>query len=69
MLIDNIVHQFIELSNKKERLPRIPSTKFNNFISDFLEAKKGNRSAAITAWEQLKEINIPKTFEAWANLK
>ncbi len=65
----DIVHQFIELSNKKERLPRIPSTKFNNFISDFLEAKKGNRSAAITAWEQLKEINIPKTFEAWANLK
>lgn len=65
----DIVHQFIELSNKKERLPRIPSTKFNNFISDFLEAKKGSRSEAITAWEQLKETNIPKTFEAWKKLK
>jgi len=65
----DIVHQFIELSNKKERLPRIPSTKFNNFISDFLEAKKGSRSEAITAWERLKETSIPKTFEAWEKLK
>lgn len=62
----DIIHQFIELSNKKERLPRIPSTKFNNFISDFLEAKEGSRAEAIIAWEQLKETNIPKTFEAWA---
>lgn len=65
----DIVHQFIELSNKKERLPRIPSTKFNNFISDFLEAKKGSRSDAITAWEQLKKTSIPKTFESWEKLK
>ena len=53
----DIVHQFIELSNKKERLPRIPSTKFNNFISDFLEANKGSRAEAIIAWEELKETN------------
>ena len=65
----DIVHQFIGLSNKKERLPRIPSTKFNNFISDFLEAQKGSRAEAIIAWEQLKETNIPKTFEAWAKQK
>ncbi|MEP2653417.1 MAG: hypothetical protein ABJH06_15655 [Paraglaciecola sp.] len=61
----DIVHQFMELSNKKERLPRIPSTKFNNFIADFLAANKGERSDAIIAWEQLKTMNIPKTFEAW----
>ena len=61
----DIVHQFIELSNKAEKLPRIPSTKFNNFITDFLAANMGNRHDALIAWEQLKSINIPKTFEAW----
>lgn len=64
----DIVHQFIELSNKKERLPRIPSTKFNNFITDFLAANKGERSDAIKAWELLKEANTPKTFKAWNEL-
>lgn len=63
----DIVHQFIDLSNKKGRLPRIPSTKFNNFVTDFLAANKGKRSDAIAAWEQLKEMDIPKTFEAWNN--
>ena len=53
--------------NYKGRLPRIPSTKFNNFIADFLAANKGERSDAIIAWEQLKEMNTLKTFEAWNN--
>ena len=61
----DIVHRFIELSNTKERLPRIPSTKFNNFITDFLAANEGSREDALIAWEQLKEINTEKTFTAW----
>lgn len=56
----DIVRHFIELSNEKERLPRVPSTKFNNFVTDFLAAKKGERSDAIMAWEQLKK---------WTSLK
>ena len=61
----DIINQFIELSNKKDRLPRIPSTKFNNFITDFLSTNEGDRSEATAAWEQLKESNVPKSFEAW----
>lgn len=62
---EDLVKQFLILSNKKERLPRIPSTKFNNFISDFLKAKEGSRSEAMNAWEILKKLKIPKTYEAW----
>ena len=65
----DIINQFIELSNKKDRLPRVPSTKFNNFITDFLAANEGCRSEAIAAWEQLKESNIPKSFKAWGENK
>ena len=65
----DIIYQFIELSNKKDRLPRIPSTKFNNFITDFLSTNEGDRSEAIAAWEQLKESNVPKSFEAWVENK
>ena len=65
----DIINQFIELSNKKDRLPRVPSTKFNNFITDFLAANEGCRSEAIAAWEQLKESNVPKSFKAWGENK
>lgn len=61
----DIVKEFVALSTKKEKLPRIPSTKFNNFITDFLAANKGTRADAMDAWEQLKTQNIPKTFDAW----
>ena len=65
----DIVHQFINLSNKKEKLPRIPSTKFNNFITDYVGAKKGTKTEAIQEWEELKVINIPKTFDEWIKYK
>lgn len=61
----DLVEYFLILSNTQERLPRIPSTKFNNFISDFLSAKAGSRSDATAAWETLKKWDCPKTFEAW----
>ena len=65
----DIVHQFINLSNKKEKLPRIPSTKFNNLITDYVGAKKGTKTEAIQKWEELKVINIPKTFDEWIKYK
>ncbi len=51
----DIVHQFIELSNKEGKLPRIPSTKFNNFIGDFLDADAGSRAEAMQAWSKHRQ--------------
>lgn len=61
----DLVQHFVELSNREDRLPQIPSARFNNFITDFLAAKEGSREEAQTAWEQLKSLDIPKTYEAW----
>lgn len=62
----DLVKQFVKLNTTQGRLPRIPSTKFNNFIADFLEAnREATRTDAVTAWEELKRMNLPKTFKAW----
>jgi hypothetical protein len=62
----DLVQQFLVLSNTKGRLPQIPSAKMNNFISDFLLAKAGNLEAARAAWQELKALDIPKTYKAWS---
>lgn len=49
----------------KERLPQIPSTRMNNFISDFLadSANQGKtRADAMQQWQALKQQGIPKTY-------
>jgi hypothetical protein len=49
-----------------DRLPQIPSAKFNNFITDYLKNEKGKtRIDAIKAWGKLKEMNIPKDYNSW----
>lgn len=65
----DLVEHFMVLCNTKDRLPRIPSTKFNNFISDFLAANAGSRSDATKAWETLKTLDCPKTYNAWLQQK
>lgn len=61
----DLIRHFVKLSTQEGRLPQIPSTRFNNFISDFLAANEGNRDEAKIAWEQLKSWEIPKTYLAW----
>ncbi len=63
---EDLVIQFVALSTQKGRLPQIPSARFNNFITDFLAANAGNRDQAKAAWQQLKALDIPKTYAAWA---
>ncbi|WP_339725469.1 hypothetical protein [uncultured Paraglaciecola sp.] len=61
----DLVQHFVKLSTQDGRLPQIPSARFNNFITDFLSANEGSREEAKSAWEQLKSLKIPKTYEAW----
>lgn len=60
-----LVKHFVQLSTQEGRLPQIPSARFNNFITDFLAAGEGNREEAKAAWEDLKSLDIPKTYAAW----
>lgn len=61
----DLIKHFVELSVQEERLPQIPSARFNNFITDFIAAEAGSREEAIAAWEALKELDIPKNYAAW----
>lgn len=55
-----------ELMGTEERLPRIPSARFNNFVTDFLAdpANGGaSKADALAAWETIKLSPGPKTYE------
>lgn len=61
----DLINEYIKL-NQIDRLPQIPSAKFNNFISDYLKnEKEKTRADAIKAWGELKKMNIPKDYKSW----
>lgn len=61
----DLINEYIRL-NTIDKLPQIPSAKFNNFISDYLKNENGKtRTDAIEAWEKLKKMNIPKDYNSW----
>jgi len=62
----DLVKQFVKLNQMQDAFPQIPSTRFNNFVSDFLKSEKGStKGDAIKAWEELKKLDIPKNYRAW----
>ena len=62
----DVVAKLEEMRNQEGRLPRIPSTKMNNFITDFTTANPGvKRAEVMKAWEALKKMKIPKTYDAY----
>jgi len=61
----DLVKEYLRLTNIS-KLPKIPSAKFNNFITDFLKNEKGKtRTDAIKEWEKLKKMNSPKNYISW----
>lgn len=68
----DLADRLVELMCTEGRLPRIPSARFNNFITDFRAdpVNKGQgRTEAVAAWEYIKSVPGPKTYEAYAALK
>ncbi len=66
----DLVNRYIELNQTKEKFSQIPTGRYINFISDFLaQEANATRSQAIEAWEQLKELDAPKTYESWKAYK
>src|SRR5262245_54558782 len=65
-----LVKEYVRLNQTKESFARILHGRYINFMSDFLAAEKGaTREQAIRAWKELKGLNIPKTYQAWAGAR
>lgn len=65
-------NRLLELMRSEGRLPRIPAARFNNFVTDFKADpanKDKSRADAVAAWECIKSVPGPKTYEAYAALK
>jgi SAP domain-containing new25 len=56
--------------NRMARFGRIPHGRYINFVADFLAADKGaTRAAAIAAWKELKELDVPKDYASWLRVQ
>ena len=62
----DLVRHAIELNRTKDGPLRIEHGRYINFISDFRKANEGAPMAdAIAAWNVLKKLDTPKTYQAW----
>ena len=65
----DLVRQYIVL-NKMQRFERIPIRCYCNFVADFFAAnKKATRAEVIAAWNELKELDVPKDYGSWVKAR
>jgi hypothetical protein len=63
---EDLINEFIKINSSEGNLSQIPSTKMNNFISDYLKNEiNSKRKDAMDEWIKLKELNIPKDYKSW----
>jgi hypothetical protein len=62
----DLVRQALTLNEAKQGPLRLEHGRYINFISDFLAANgKASRQQAVEAWQELKTMDVPKTYQAW----
>ena len=62
----DLVRHAIELNTTKDGPLRVEHARCINFISDFMKAnQRAPMSEAIAAWNALKKMDVPKTYQAW----
>jgi hypothetical protein len=62
----DVVAEYVRLTRSTERFARVPHGRYINFMSDFLAQQPGaTRTAAINAWQELKNMDCPKTYRDW----
>ena len=65
----DLVRQYIAL-NKIERFDKIPHVRYINFLAEFLAAEKtATHAQAIAAWAEIKALDVPNTYAAWAKAR
>jgi hypothetical protein len=63
---EDLVKQYISLNQMEGKFPQAASGRYINFISDFLTGEKDStRAQAMKAWQQVKKVDIPKTYRDW----
>jgi len=65
----DLIGEYVRLCQSADRFARIPQPhgRYIYFLSDFFANQPGaTRAAAIKAWHELKTLNKPKTYAAWA---
>jgi hypothetical protein len=64
----DLVIQAIALNEKKRPL-RVEHARYINFISDYMAGNQGaSHDDAVRAWHEVKAMDAPKTYAAWARL-
>ena len=62
----DLVRQAIKLNRTKDGPLRVEHGRYINFVSDFMKAnKRAPMAEAIGAWNLLKKLDTPKTYQAW----
>ena len=65
----DLVLQAIALNESKRGPLRVEHARYMNFISDYMAANKGaSHDDAVRAWHEVKAMDAPKTYAAWARL-
>lgn len=66
----DLVQQAIAFNQEKEGPLRIEHARYINFLSDFMAAHpKATKQQALAAWKELKQMDVLKTYSAWASLQ
>ena len=66
----DLINKFVDLCHVKGSFPQARSGRYINFLSDFLSNEKhSTREEAVSAWHELKKLNVPKTYKDWKRCK
>jgi hypothetical protein len=66
----DLVRQAIHLNETKTAPLRAEHGRYINFISDFMAANNtASHADAVRAWKQVKGMDAPKTYQAWAKAR
>jgi len=67
---EDLVREYIRLNQVEGSFAHIPHGRYVNFMSDYLANEKGaTREEAIAAWKELKRLDVPKIYSAWATVR
>jgi hypothetical protein len=62
----DLVRQYVKLNQVQGKFEKVPVVRYINFLAEFLAKEKtASRQQGVAAWNKLKKLNIPKTYEAW----
>ncbi len=66
----DLIRQYVKLNQVVGKFEKVPVVRYINFLSEFLaKEKSASRQQGLAAWNELKKLNIPKTYEAWKKNK